>query len=194
MEKKLRKSPVVIALYVIAALILVYVCFLAGGTVSQINEYYAAYGMSAKAGEYISYILQAVYMPLIMAVLVFAAGKILDEVRALNPAYYATDDEIAQAKAAKKAAKAEKAAEKAVEKAEEKVAEAEERAEEVIVFGAKEAEEETVVVEAVEEVAEEVKADISMKKSELLEIAEKLGLEVSEKATKSEIIEAIEKR
>lgn len=187
MEKKLRKSPVVIALYVIAALVLVYACYLAGGTVSQINEYYAAYGMTAKAGEFISYILQSVYMPLIMAVLLFAAGKILNEVRALNPAYYATDDEIAQAKAAKKAAKA---AEKAAEKAEEKVVEAEEKVDDVIVFSAKEAEEETVAFEA----AEEIKADINMKKAELLEIAEKLGVEVSAKATKAEILEAIEKR
>ncbi|MCQ2567368.1 MAG: Rho termination factor N-terminal domain-containing protein [Mogibacterium sp.] len=183
MEKKLRKSPVVIALYVIAALVLVYACYLAGGTVSQINEYYAAYGMTAKAGEFISYILQSVYMPLIMAVLLFAAGKILNEVRALNPAYYATSDEIAQAKAAKKAAKA-------AEKAEEKVVEAEEKADDVIVFSAKEAEEETVAVEA----SEEIKADINMKKAELLEIAEKLGVEVSAKATKAEILEAIEKR
>lgn len=189
MEKKLRKSPVVITLYVIAALILVYVCYLAGGTVSQINEYYAAYGMSAKAGEFISYILQAVYMPLIMAVLVFAAGKILSEVRALNPAYYATDDEIAQAKAAKKAAKAAKSA----ETAEEKSVEVEEKADDVIVFSAKETVEE-VTEETTEEMVEEIKADISMKKAELLEIAEKLGVEVSEKATKAEILEAIENR
>jgi len=49
---------------------------------------------------------------------------------------------------------------------------------------------EAPVVEA--PVAEEVKVDASMKKDELLAIAEKMGVEVAAKATKADIIAAIE--
>ncbi|MBQ0017862.1 MAG: hypothetical protein KBS63_01440 [Clostridiales bacterium] len=168
MEKRLRKSPVVIALYVLAALAMVYSCYLIGSTISYINSYYSQYGMSAKAGETISYVLQTVFQPFTTAVLLYAGGAILSAVRALNPANYATEDEIAKEKAAKKAAKAEK-------KADNVVAEADE----VVVFG--------------EKAEETVKADITMKKSELLKIAKELGVEVSDRATKAEILEAIEK-
>ena len=46
--------------------------------------------------------------------------------------------------------------------------------------------------EEVEEQAEEVKANASMKKDELLAIAEAKGIEIDSKATKAEILEAIE--
>ncbi len=46
--------------------------------------------------------------------------------------------------------------------------------------------------EKVEEQAEEVKANASMKKDELLAIAEAKGIEIDSKATKAEILEAIE--
>lgn len=177
MEKKLRKSPVVIALYVLAALAMVYSCYLIGSTISYINSYYSQYGMSAKAGETISYVLQNVFQPFTTAILLYAGGAILSAVRALNPANYATEDEIAKAKAEKKAAKAEKKADKeAVEEAAEEV---KAEADEVVVFG--------------EKAEKSVKADITMKKSELLKIAEELGVEVSERATKAEILEAIGK-
>lgn len=116
-EKKLIKSPVVIALYVIAALVLVYCFYLIGSTVSYINSYYSSYSMSPQAGEIITYVLQSVYQPLIGAVLLAVAGYILNEVRALNPAYYATEEEIAAAKAAKAAAKEAAKAEKAAKEA-----------------------------------------------------------------------------
>ena len=44
-----------------------------------------------------------------------------------------------------------------------------------------------------EPAAPAVKADMSMKKDELLEAAAKLGVSVSSRATKAEIIEAIDK-
>lgn len=105
-EKKLRKSPVVIALYAVAALVLIYSVYLVGSTVSYIASYYGQYGATPGFGETVGYVMQSVYQPLVMAILLGAAGYILNEVRALNPAYYATKEEIEAAKAAKKAAKA----------------------------------------------------------------------------------------
>lgn len=110
-EKKLRKSPIVIALYAVAALILIYAFYLVGSTFSQIAAYYSSYNMTPGFTETAGYILQAVYQPLVMAILLAAAGYILNEVRALNPAYYATKEEIEAAKAAKAAKKAAKKAE-----------------------------------------------------------------------------------
>lgn len=172
-EKKLRQSPVVIVLYVFAVLGLAYSCYLIGNTVSYINSYYDSYGMTAETSEIITYVLQTVFQPLMLSVLAFAGAVILNEVRALNPANYASDDEIAQAKAAKAAKKAAKAV---TEGAEEVKADAE-----TVVFGAK------------EEVAE-VKANMDMKKSELLAIAKDMGIEVNAKATKAEILAAIESK
>lgn len=112
-EKKLRKSPVVIALYVVAALVLIYAVYLVGSTVSYISSYYGQYGATPGFGETVGYVMQSVYQPLVMAILLGAAGYILNEVRALNPAYYATKEEIEAAKAAKKAAKTVKVEENA---------------------------------------------------------------------------------
>lgn len=108
-EKKLRKSPVVIALYAVAALVLLYSVYLVGSTVSYISSYYGQYGATPGLGETVGYVMQSVYQPLVMAILLGAAGYILNEVRALNPAYYATKEEIEAAKAAKAAKKAAKA-------------------------------------------------------------------------------------
>ena len=117
-EKKLRKSPVVIALYVVAALVLIYAVYLVGSTVSYISSYYGQYGATPGVGETVGYVMQSVYQPLVMAILLGAAGYILNEVRALNPAYYATKEEIEAAKAAKKAAKTVKVEESAEAEAE----------------------------------------------------------------------------
>jgi len=115
-EKKLIKSPIVIALYVVAALALIYTFYQIGSTVKYINSYYSSYGMSAGFGETLTYVLQSVFQPLVSTVLVAAAAVILNEVRALNPENYATAEELAakkEAKAIKKAnAKAAKAAKK----------------------------------------------------------------------------------
>ena len=123
-EKKLTKSPVVIALYVISALLLVYCVYLVASTVAYVISYYSSYSMSPAFGETLNYVLQSVYQPLTLTVVVFAAAKILNEVRALNPAYYATEEEIAAAKAAKKAAKSVNVE---AEKKEEKVAPADDK-------------------------------------------------------------------
>lgn len=144
-EKKLRKSPVVIALYVVAALVLIYAVYLVGSTVSYISSYYGQYGATPGVGETVGYVMQSVYQPLVMAILLGAAGYILNEVRALNPAYYATKEEIEAAKAAKKAAKAK--TENTVE-VEEQTEDADEAK---LTFNVEEAEgEATVVFESIE--------------------------------------------
>lgn len=105
-EKKLRKSAVVIALYVAAALMLVYSGFQVYSSAKYVFSYYSQYGMTPAFGETAGYILQTVCQPLVMTILLGAAGYILNEVRALNPAYYVTKEELEAIKAAKKAAKA----------------------------------------------------------------------------------------
>ncbi len=103
--KKLRKSPIVIALYVIGILGLIYSFYVVGTTLAYISSYYKSYGMSPGFGESFKYVLQSAFAPFMTSVLVLAVAYILNEVRALNPAYYATAEEIAEAKEANKTAK-----------------------------------------------------------------------------------------
>ena len=104
-NKTLRKSPVVIGLYVCAALLLIYAIVQAGGSIKYVVSYYSQYEMTPNFAETAGYVLSSVYQQIVLAVLLAAAGYILNEVRALNPAYYATKEELEAAKAAKKAAK-----------------------------------------------------------------------------------------
>ena len=104
-EKKYRRSPISIACYVLAAAMLVYVCYLIGSTIQTINTYYAQYGMSAQPMEYITYTLQAALQPIVYTVVFFMLGCILDAVRMNNENNYKTDEELAQAAAAKKQAR-----------------------------------------------------------------------------------------
>ncbi len=101
-NKIYRKSGVSIACYVFAAILLIYTCYTAGSTVSQINGYYAQYNMSAQASEYITYIAQNALPYLIYTVVVFMLGFILDTVRMADPKNYMTEEEYQDAKAAKK--------------------------------------------------------------------------------------------
>ena len=103
--KKFRRSGFSIACYVIAAVMLVYVCYLVGTTVSTINQYYAQYDMTAQPGEYVSYIMQQALTPLVNTVVVFMLGYILDAVRKNNPDNYMTDEEVEEARIAKKEAR-----------------------------------------------------------------------------------------
>lgn len=144
-EKKLRKSPVTIILFVLAAIMLVYTLYLVGSTIAYIINYYAQYGMSPQIGESVGYVLQAVYQPLSLAALLGAAAFILKEVRALNPANYVTKEELEAAKAAKKAVK------NATKEVEVETAEAKEEANEEVAEEAKE--------EVAEEVAEETEEE-----------------------------------
>ena len=107
-EKKFIQSPVAIICYVVAALMLVYACYQGGSTVKQINEYYAGYGMSAKASEYVMYVLQAMLEPLFHAIVIFMAGYILTAVRKLDSKNYKTAAEIIEAAEAKKEAREKK--------------------------------------------------------------------------------------
>ena len=104
-DKKYRRSGVSIACYVIAAIMLVYVCYQIGNTVSTINDYYAQYDMSATPMEYLTYCGQAALQPFFYTLATFMLGYILDAVRKNNKANYLSDEEIEAAKAAKKEAK-----------------------------------------------------------------------------------------
>lgn len=87
-EKKLKQSPIVLALYVLGALMLVYAIYQIISTCVAISSYYSQMGSAPKATEIISYILQAVVQPISTAAVLGAAGYILNEVRALNPNNY----------------------------------------------------------------------------------------------------------
>ncbi len=127
-DKKFRRSGIAIACYAIAGIVMLYAFYSIGSTISYLVEYFGQYGMSItdNFGDAFSYIVSAALQPIIMSVLVFMAGYILEEVRSQNPAYYVTDAELAAAKAAKAEAKA---AAKAA-KTEAKAAAAEAKAEE----------------------------------------------------------------
>ena len=103
--KKYRRSWASVVCYVLAAAMLVYVCYLIGTTVSAINQYYAQYQMAAKPSEYVTYIMQQVLEPLVNTVLFFMLGYILDAVRKTDPANYMTDEEVAEAKIARREAR-----------------------------------------------------------------------------------------
>ena len=103
--KKFRKSPIAIVCYVFAAVFAAYFVATEVNTISTIYEYYAPYGVAPTVGEVVGYMVQQGMQPLAYAILVCMAGIILEAVRKLNPANWATDDEIADAKEAKKAAR-----------------------------------------------------------------------------------------
>lgn len=112
-EKKFRRSPIAIACYVIAAIGMIYSIYTIGSTVAYLNEYFASYGMTVAGNlkDALGYVLSSVVQPFSFAVIIFVAGYILDEVRALNPAYYYVPSE----KPSKKAKKDEAVEETVVE-------------------------------------------------------------------------------
>ena len=103
--KKFRRSPFTIACYVLAAMFAAYFVTIVISTVATITQYYAAYDMSPTFGEVAGYLFQQGTMPLFAAIGTFMAGIILDEVRKGNPANWASDEEISEAKEAKRLAK-----------------------------------------------------------------------------------------
>ena len=115
--KKYRRSVMSIACYAVALLMLLYIVYLVVSTASQIGQYYAQYDMKAQPMEYFAYIMQAIMEPLINTAVFFMLGYILDEVRKNNPAYYLSDEELEQIKAAKQEAKVAKQEERAARKA-----------------------------------------------------------------------------
>lgn len=115
-NKKFMQSPIAIACYVFAALMLVYACYQAGSTIDQINQYYMSMGTQARPIEYILYVPQAMLGSLVNAFIFFMGGYILNAVRKLDPKNYKSEAEIKKEKAAKEAKKAEKEAAKAAVK------------------------------------------------------------------------------
>ena len=107
--KKFRRSPMAIACYAFAVVFAAYFISVVITTISTINEYYAAYGMSASAGEVITYLFQQGLTPLVAAIITCMAGIILEEVRKLNPKNWATEEELAEAREARKMAREAKA-------------------------------------------------------------------------------------
>lgn len=88
--KKLKKSPVSILCYVIAALSLIYALYALVSGYSYLNSYFSAYGTSigANLGDAATYMLSQSFTPLCFAVMVFMCGHINEGVRALNPENY----------------------------------------------------------------------------------------------------------
>ena len=88
--KKLKKSPVSIVCYVIAALSLIYALYALVSGYSYLNSYFSAYGTSigANLGDAATYMLSQSFTPLCFAVMVFMCGHINEGVRALNPENY----------------------------------------------------------------------------------------------------------
>lgn len=104
-KKIYRRSGISVACYVFAVILLIYTCYTAGNTVSQINNYYAQYGMGAQPTEYIVYIAQSILPYLFYAIATFMLGFILDAVRKTDPKNYMTEEEFEEAKIAKKEAR-----------------------------------------------------------------------------------------
>jgi hypothetical protein len=88
--QKLKKSPVSIVCYVIAALALIYCFYVLGTAYKTVAQYYAAYNMKPQIGEIVTYVLQTGLAPLTSAITLFMAAYILDAVRKLDPNNYVT--------------------------------------------------------------------------------------------------------
>lgn len=103
--KKFRRSPIAIACYVLSAAFMAYFLTIVVSTIVTINQYYAAYDMSATFSEVAGYLFQNGLAPLTAVITAFMAGLIYDEVRKLNPDNWATEEEIFEAKEAKRIAR-----------------------------------------------------------------------------------------
>jgi hypothetical protein len=107
MEKgKLKKSKLIIALYVIAALIAVYGVYNIVIVVDYINTTAQTYDITAM--DSFNYLVSSVIHYFVFALLIYMAAVIYNGIRALDPANYLSQAEIE----AKEAAKAKKAEEK----------------------------------------------------------------------------------
>ena len=197
--KKFRRSPFTIACYVIAAMFAAYFVTIVISTVTTINQYYAAYDMSPTFGEVASYLFQQGTMPLFAAIGTFMAGIILDEVRKGNPANWASDEEISEAKEAKRlaaaaaataAAGAEKLASDDSIKPEFAAVVAEE-SNNTVVFDDDDEEAEAVneAAEASTDTLEEASGDASADAEEKEEVSDVFEVEVAEDAEKTEEVE-----
>lgn len=108
--KKLKKSPISIVCYVLAALALVYCVYAIGAAIVYLNSYFTAYGTSIGANlkDAFTYIVGQSFTPLTSGVLLFMTGHINDSIRSMNPDNYV---EVASKTEAKVASKAETAEE-----------------------------------------------------------------------------------
>ena len=117
--KKLKKSPITIACYVIAGLSILYAAYSLYAAVAYLSNYFTAYGTSiaANLSDSMTYMLSQSFTPLCFAVMMFMCGHINDAVRALNPDNYVMIEVIESLKPAKRE-KAEAAVVEPVELAE----------------------------------------------------------------------------
>lgn len=100
--KKYRRSPLSIVCYVLAAIFAANFILVISSTLTEINQYYATYGMQPGFGEVLRYMLQMGSTPLFTAVATFMVGIIFNEIRKQNPANWAADEEISEAKEAQR--------------------------------------------------------------------------------------------
>lgn len=73
-EKKYRRSALSIVCYAVAALMILYIIYMMGNTVAQVNQYYAQYQMKAQITDYFTYILQTIISPLMNTFMFFIAN------------------------------------------------------------------------------------------------------------------------
>jgi hypothetical protein len=199
--QKFKKSPVTIVCYVLAALALVYCCYVLGNSYKTVAEYYAAYNMKPQIGEILTYMLQGGLTPLTSAVTLFMAAHILDAVRKLDPKNYVS---VPAADAAVQAADDDISAEAAADEESENAAAAEEMPEYedgVVEFDGSESKdtEDTVFededshefTEFVESSAPEADADMTVEgeKAEFSKLAEDLAGDYSQNTQEAETAE-----
>ena len=118
MEKgTLKKSKLTIALYVIAALVVVYGVYNVVTVVEYINTTASSYDVSKL--DAFNYLVSSVLNYFVYAILIYVAAVIHNGVRALNPANYLSEAEVEEIEAAKIAKAAAKKSDKKEESTEE---------------------------------------------------------------------------
>lgn len=89
-KKMFKKDGWTKLCYILAAVIGIYTIYVLGSTIAYMVKYYQSYGMSitSELGRVIMYVIQQIFQPLVLGVVVLIAGRILNEVRLQNPDYY----------------------------------------------------------------------------------------------------------
>lgn len=87
-QLKPTKSKLVTACYVVAIIALLFAVYAIFSTVAYLVSYSKAYGMPVKFADIIKYVLQGGVLPIAVAFFSFVLGRILQEIRLLNPDYY----------------------------------------------------------------------------------------------------------
>lgn len=100
-KKKFMRSPVTIACYIIAALMLIFFATQFKSAWDTGAEYYNAYELEQEKLEIILYAFQSALTSLLFAFVAFIGGFGISEVRKTNPENYKTAEELMAAKEAR---------------------------------------------------------------------------------------------